>query len=258
MYVYVSGENSSYLPADTIKADYAGVFPWRESLGLWEWIVQALCWFRWMPGLIQVRWITALFYLYLCFLICEMGQKKKFCAGRSWCCFLYQQEMTFFSTVKSTQLSPFWGDSHRAMASSWLMWDISLKHRGPSFCSSGACRGSLGGRALRCGTKEMLHDRSVNGRKGLCTLWKRGLFTERPAHRAHKLWEKRVGLAAGRGCCKATEPGPADDSLGIVSSCAGSIPLLLQGVALSMCSFNYPLPAQNNNKLLLPTITCVL
>lgn len=129
---------------------------------------------------------------------------NKFCAGRSWCCFLYQQEMTFFLTVKSTQLNQFWGDFHRAMASSWLTWDISLKHKGPSFYSSGACRGCPGGRALRCGTKEMLHDRRVNGRK-------------------------HFGLATGRGCCKATEPGPVDESLGVVSSCAGSIPLLLQG-----------------------------
>lgn len=257
MYIYVSGENISYLPADTIKADYAGVFPWRESLGLWECIVQALGWFRWRPDPGQVNHSPFLSVSLL--LNLQNGREKKNSVQEGVGAVSYiSRKWLFFSTVKSTQLSPSWGDSHRATANSWLMWDISLKHKGPSFCSSGACRGSLGGRALRCGTKEMLHDKSVNGRKGLFMLWKWGLFTEGPAHRAHKLWGKHLGLAAGRGCCKATEPGPADGSLGVVSSSAGYIPLLLQGVVLSLCSFNYLLPAQNNNKLLLPTVTCVL
>lgn len=68
-----------------------------------------------------------------------MGQIH-FCAGKSWCCCSYQQEMTFFLTVKSTQLRLFMSDSHGAMVSSWLRWKVSLKPKVFSFCLSGSCK----------------------------------------------------------------------------------------------------------------------
>lgn len=104
-----------------------------------------------------------------------MGQIH-FCAGKSWCCCSYQQEMTFFLTVKSTQLRLFMSDSHGAMVSSWLRWKVSLKPKVFSFCLSGSCKAlrvawhsghcSRTSRHLQSCTKETIHDVQGKGRKG--------------------------------------------------------------------------------------------
>lgn len=55
--------------------------------------------------------------------------------------------MTFFLTVKSTQLRLFLGDSYRAATvSSWLRWKASLNPRISAFHSPGTCEG----RSCKC------------------------------------------------------------------------------------------------------------
>ena len=58
----------------------------------------------------QLGWVLMLGhspFLFLSFLICNMGQIN-FCAGERQGCCSYQQEMTFFLTVKSTSWGCSW------------------------------------------------------------------------------------------------------------------------------------------------------
>lgn len=183
MYIYVSGENISYLPADTIKADYAGVFPWRESLGLWECIVQALGWFRWRPDPGQVNHSPFLSVSLL--LNLRNGREKKNPVQEGVGAVSYiSRKWLFFSTVKSTQLSPSWGDSHRATANSWLMWDISLKHKGLSFAHLGHVEGLWV--AGHCGVapRRCFMTKAWMGGKG-CSCFESEGFLQRDLHTGH-------------------------------------------------------------------------
>lgn len=149
-----------------------------------------------------------------------MGQIN-FCAGKSWCCCSYQQEMTFFLTVKSTQLRLYLSDSHGAMVSSWLTWKVSLKPKVFSFCLSGSCE------ALR-----------VAWHPGHCSR------TSAVWHQGDNSWHTskgRKGFVFALACP-------------FLCHCKGWCFVFVCGGALG----SYGLPAQNNTILLFPTITCSL